>query len=400
MNDSWRLCRVFASFSNILIRFIKNSYVKKIIVLTLLFVLILSLPCQAVAQTFHLILATDTNDEVIGSSCFVDNLRILAEMQNVAKTINYDLNTVNVSGYSFTKNNLMEAIFNLRPESEDIVMFYFSGNEYSDYNSNNNLKWPVLKFPSGIIQLTEVHSILLDKSQKLLITIADCSQIVVSASESISDNIVIIPNVFSEVSDNYHNLFLTSREKILIASAEKGQTSFRHDQKGGYLTMEFIEALRHDLNIFDNISWSDLFYVIENRLKGLDYPDGPQVPIFSFGQDYLPSKSTPLSHVIEVHNESAGFNSADDYLNMFINENITLEQRRANLDKDYLFFENRAIVGIYKENQLVEYQLVEDYLARLFLNASSIKKIYLIENKSEKGHKGKYKKIAIQEIWK
>src|SRR5207249_2180607 len=132
-------------------------------------------------STLHLILVTNSLDGALGDG-FLKNSQNMAKLfKDAANTANMKLDVVEVKGYSFGKQNVLSAISNLSPASNDVVVFYYSGHGFRF--SSQQTQWPQMDLrPTGTEDAktntlnlnSDVYRMLSAKNPRLLLVIGEC----------------------------------------------------------------------------------------------------------------------------------------------------------------------------------------------------------------------------------
>jgi len=211
-------------------------------------ILIIALfPIGSIAATLHAIIAGDTNDPSIGESVQidVDNLQILVE--NIHKYTGMALKTQVFQHNDLTKAAVEKAVADLLVESEDAVIFYFSGHGYR--HSNTRSPWPYLFMPPcDALDFSKVIIELKAKKPRFLLAISD-------SCNSVLDNypsplVGFIGEDEELVAKSYQKLFLDYQGHIASSAAGPGEISygFSVPKIGGLFTHTFLTALENSLS--------------------------------------------------------------------------------------------------------------------------------------------------------
>ncbi len=359
-------------------------------------------PENLFAQKLHLIMVTDNDDKIIGSGCQADFSKIMAEVHTIADAIGYAITHYNVVGSSFIYENMVNVLDKLSVQPNDIIFFYYSGHGYNEDQRETN--WPSMKFPEGFFPFDMVNQKLASSSARLVVSMADCCNKHQGLQAPISEDLKIIETVDENQKKNYANLFLDSKGVVLVASCKRGQVSYTHPEKGSYFTSSFIESLTYAINYAKDLNWETLLTDAQRRLAGLNFPQGPQTPQFFVGERTMtdPPKPSPKPPVVNIRENVSpmSYSSVNEFFNILIDKNIPGDKRRKTMDTQQSIFSDDAFVEIYKGQYFLEPQKMGIFLQRIYLNANLIRKINFIENLSEKNRQGKYRKVAVQEIWK
>jgi hypothetical protein len=195
--------------------------------------------------TLHAILVGDTVDPNIGRGDKLDLDLMSALLRDAAKNTGMKLN-LRVFEDRIIRSQIMSAVQALRPESNDTVVFFYTGHGYR--TSAFRDKWPAFALKSesgGSAGLDQkwVYNELKDKGARLLIVMADACNSVIS--EGAIDTRLALRSG-KELPDSYKKLFLEARGNILASSSIPGQYSYSGD-RGSQFTVAFIESVRKAL---------------------------------------------------------------------------------------------------------------------------------------------------------
>ena len=129
----------------------------------------LCLPLFVNAQTLHLILIADTDDNIIGRA----TQKARNNLKNFALTLK---NQMNMSNTSITENVDLDVCYQLTTKSDDVIVFYYNGH---GFNSGGNDRFPVLiqgkSHRQWIVPLRDIFNRFKYKPHKLLLVIAETS---------------------------------------------------------------------------------------------------------------------------------------------------------------------------------------------------------------------------------
>ncbi|MBX7057686.1 MAG: caspase family protein [Leptospirales bacterium] len=228
----------------------KKESITQLISGACLALLIAVAPAALSAQTLHAVIAVDSADSSIGESVQKDLESMTALAREISANTGMRLNLKQISGRQLNEGSLMGAVRALRPAQNDMIFFYYSGHGFRRQTTQTN--WPVLAIPnSGGIEYSRILSELSAKNARFTLALADACNSYIDRSVSPTMNF----RAFSEPSaNNYRQLFLQSRGRVFATSSKPGQYSYAYDD-GGAFTLEFMKALRSELNGQQAPSW-------------------------------------------------------------------------------------------------------------------------------------------------
>ena len=142
----------------------------------------------------------------------------------------------------------------LSPAADDVVYFTYSGHGTNSGDS----RWPVFTFPfnssDSFLTFDEVVSTLQPKPQRMLIVLADCCNVSLSASERLIS--AFEPSGQSALTTaNLQRLFLDFRGTVLATAADVGQYSLGDGTEGGLFLNTFMDDFRTLADITPDLTW-------------------------------------------------------------------------------------------------------------------------------------------------
>lgn len=215
------------------------------------------------AQTVHMLVFTDDNDQSIGSSCeqthkflrntFVPNIKQYTGMRVVDKYY---------YGGQYTLANINNAISGLSSTSSDVIIFYYAGHGYNrGYNEYPTLTPGVSGTP--IAQRSkdqlDVYNALRKKPHRLLLCIAEACNAVHGVRGNADNTITSFPtHVFS--AEHFKELFNASGD-YMASSSMKGYKSYSSSGSPGMFTCGFREAFNEvvERSYAGTATWNSVF---------------------------------------------------------------------------------------------------------------------------------------------
>ncbi len=216
---------------------------------------------QLGAADFHVILVGDALSMDILQATKSDVEKIKNEVQIIAKSGNYKLKLTVFYDKKPIAADVLQAIKNLQPKPDDLVLFYFSGHGYRT-PLNGDDPWPNLDFPfehkgicfKGIIELIK------EKKAGLSIILADCCNWKIpqqTAPPILKSHPSFVTSKQKRL--NYRSLFCATSGVIAIASARAGKPSYCTIQ-GSFYTNSFLTSLQEVVGRQKSeVNWSAVF---------------------------------------------------------------------------------------------------------------------------------------------
>lgn len=160
--------------------------------------------------------------------------QFMALSKDIASNLGYQLRVSNLSDSKCTIKNTKETLQGLKPNTNDIVLFYYSGKG----SIEDERKWPMFHYPEGDLAMRDVSAIVKSKKPKLLLLIGDCDQKDYIPDVDFKSLAVLHP---AAEADNFAVLFkkFKGRTSIQISSTSIGQAAKRDKKFGSVFLKEF-----------------------------------------------------------------------------------------------------------------------------------------------------------------
>ncbi len=223
---------------------------------------------SATTAKLFMILVANTNDPSIGSTCDIDKNATLKTFQQIAEYLEIPFVPNLIYGPQYNKKNVETAINGLKPSSNDIVVFYYTGHGYA--NDNDGYTFPYLDLRTKDFQpmskefamnMQDIFKQIKGKGARLNLVLSDCCNADPNLTNNISAGMASLRSSSIGWSlENCQNLFLKQpNTSILMTAAQKGEVSAGNNVYGGFFTFNFRESLEKKLGLFSQfVSWKDL----------------------------------------------------------------------------------------------------------------------------------------------
>ena len=217
-------------------------------------------------NSLHLVVTANTNVSDIGMACMVDLNRVRSEFAGISKVLDLKLDETIVANNDYSREQLIEALNNLKPEPNDVVVFVYSGHGFrfkdqKDYYPNMDLSPTAYdEAKDNYLPLSQVFDSITAKGARLNIVLSDC------CNSEIDETLPIIStnSLFSRSNKNFdrqkmRSLFLQSEGNIIATAASPGEVSWC-GSNGGFFLLSLIESLRNQISALsdDDPSWESL----------------------------------------------------------------------------------------------------------------------------------------------
>lgn len=226
--------------------------------------------------TLHLIVVANTDIGDIGTSCEVDKRNLINEFEGICEVMNMQLNQYVVEGKNFTKAYLKSTLNRVKPGSNDVVLFVYTGHGFRW--SDQAEKFPQLDMrynpytsitSETSINLQEVYNTITGKGARLNIVLGDCCNSDVGVNQRTSNTFLASRNDANFNRKNLTKLFFESKGNILATAASPGQVSWSNAVNGGFFLSSFFQAFREEIGYMDtNPNWDEM---LTNTIKYAAY---------------------------------------------------------------------------------------------------------------------------------
>ena len=219
-------------------------------------------PCKMWA-----ILVADTYDENIGEDDAYDNLALNKELKAIAQCLGIEISITNITANrAYNKQNLANAITNLRPAKNDIVFFCFNGHGFrwddqKDRYPNICMIGPNDDVYGNYVATTDIYNAIKNKGARLSVIITDCCNSKLGEYAPRQKENTLFSRSNTKVSKKrMSELFLGTKGVILATAAKPGEYAWSFDGTGSAFTQSFISQLRREASATrtESPSWQRL----------------------------------------------------------------------------------------------------------------------------------------------
>ena len=228
----------------------------------------------------YLLIVANTNDPVIGSSCYKDMNRMLHTFQDLAEFLGINIYPTTIFGRTYSKKNIENAIRDdINPSPDDIVVFYYSGHGFRKKNRPRPAKpygrYPFLDFrakPSDdynvyTLNIEDIFETIKKKGARLNLVVSDCCNYLPESTNITGDPLAEPRGSGLEwVEDNCRALFLSpQRQSILTTAADIGQLASSNNDFGGFFSYFFKSSMETHFSLLKTkVTWDQ---VLEEAIK-------------------------------------------------------------------------------------------------------------------------------------
>lgn len=228
----------------------------------------------------YLLVVADTLDSEIGSSCSQDMKRIVETFGGLTSYLGIKFFPKTICGKDYNKKNVQTAITTLRPSSNDIVVFYYSGHGFrlpENLRQFPNLKLKNFKnerknFRDSVtwirkdrqdnitysLNIEDIFNSIRKKGARFNLILSDCCNSDIFASNAKGTKPGKTKGSGIEWSeDNVRTLFLNKNPmSILATAAASGQKAASNDNFGGFFSFYFKMAMEnYSSKLKNNVNW-------------------------------------------------------------------------------------------------------------------------------------------------
>jgi hypothetical protein len=206
----------------------------------------------------HFILVANTNDPRIGYSVQKDVVNISSQVKDVATFLGLPLNYVEISGAKFGKASVETALNNLKPGTNDIVIFYYSGHGYSNDRKAEE-QYPQFDLRQSrfddilvaTLNASDVLNKIKAKNARLNLVFTDCCNSSLGLLKPEGKNFALTTKSLMSWEKSFcYDLFMKSKGTIIATAAKKGQYAYGNTDVGGYFTSNIITSMEKYLSKF------------------------------------------------------------------------------------------------------------------------------------------------------
>ena len=219
-------------------------------------------PSTAANAKIYFIVVAATDDPRIGTSVAKDVTNFYSQIKDVSVFLNLPLVYTEIKGSKFGKASVETALTNLKPGTNDIVIFYYSGHGYSN-EQNATQAYPQFDLRQSrfdditvaTLNASDVYSRIKAKNARLNLIFTDCCNSNLGLLKPEGKNFAqTAKSLMSWEKSFCYDLFMKSKGSILASAAKKGQYAYGNTDLGGYFTSNIITAMEKYLSKFQNVS--------------------------------------------------------------------------------------------------------------------------------------------------
>jgi hypothetical protein len=227
-----------------------------------------------VIPTLFLLVAADINDTQIGKGCGEDLKRLTQLYTLIARKLNIRIHTDTLMGDSYSKNNIERALKAINPDTNDIVVFHYTGHGYNRKDTKDSfpnlvlltkqdrLKGLYKPDAQSTLSIQDIYNTIVKKKARLNLVFGDCcnddyppeNQKVSADSKG--------RGIFTLHPDYCKTLFIDQKLSILTVATARGEQAANNDSYSLF-TDSYLQILSKFLTpLYDpveaEVSWESI----------------------------------------------------------------------------------------------------------------------------------------------
>ncbi|MEZ5047261.1 MAG: caspase family protein [Chitinophagaceae bacterium] len=199
----------------------------------------------------HLIIVANTKEATIGPSCAMDAIRFENSIKEISHYMDFQMNIRKVVDDRYNKKNLVSEFKLLKPASNDIVIFYYSGHGFRKESDKRRSPYIDLRskdeedYLIESMNMQDVFEIIKKKGARFNLVLSDCCNSFVEAKNATGSKPFQQKSIAPEwSSSNIRSLFLNPRKtSILATAADSTQRASSNNTFGGFFSYYFKTSL-------------------------------------------------------------------------------------------------------------------------------------------------------------
>ncbi len=227
----------------------------------------------------HLVVVANTQVPDIGTSCSIDQHRAEHEFEVICKELNIELNKVIINDYNLDKENVTQAIENLKPAPNDIIAFVYTGHGYRTKDQRS--RYPRISFrlasdepvdETTSYELEEIYDEIASKGARLTFVIGDCCN--ADSGRTMRDggvSMITSNNQLKGKVSRLKKLFLDSRGSMIVTAARPNETSCGNLKDGGYFILSFFQSLYKETSYLSSSELPRWDNIVQNAIDATTY---------------------------------------------------------------------------------------------------------------------------------
>lgn len=190
----------------------------------------------------HMLIVADTLQKDIGKSCAMDIQRAKETFAYIAAYIGCKINIRIVAGEQYSKQNVVSELKLLKPGTNDIVIFYYTGHGYR--KPEDKRRYPYLDLRSKptddylkeTLNMEDIYKLVRQKGARTNLVLSDCCNSYVGTTNAVGTKPFKKKSIAPELNSTYiRNLFL-NKISVLATAADSTQKASSNNTFGGFFS--------------------------------------------------------------------------------------------------------------------------------------------------------------------
>lgn len=224
--------------------------------------------------SMQLILVAATKDESIGESVETDVKLVRKNFSGIAKLLGIPYKETVIADDDFKKSKIENAIRQLSPGANDVVIFVYSGHGFRFDDDTDAYPRMYLTYDGDLndqtyLSTTEVYDQLVAKHARLTIFLTDCCNSKAGINRSQVESVAFGTRGTNNNADieKLRTLFLNESGTIRATAAKAGQYALC-DASGGFMLTSILNNIKAQVSALSNVnpSWTT---IVENASKAV-----------------------------------------------------------------------------------------------------------------------------------
>ncbi len=193
--------------------------------------------------TIHLLIVADTTEEDIGKSCAHDLHRVLDTYTKVVAYMHARMRVRIIAGQLYSKRQVVSELKLLKPDANDIVVFYYSGHGYRKKEDKRQFPYIDLRqkpdddYLTQTLNMDDIYRFIKRKGARMNLVISDCCNSYVGDRNAVAS---IPPQKQTSPlqldGEHIRMLFLKAKISILATAADSTQRASSNNSMGGFFS--------------------------------------------------------------------------------------------------------------------------------------------------------------------
>jgi hypothetical protein len=231
-------------------------------------------------QNINLILlvVANVNDTAIGQACRNDMNNAIKFFKKISQFIGIKFRYDTIAGNNYFIKNVKEAIANLNPNPNDIVVFYYTGHGFRIEKDTRQAPYidlrhkvdKTFKLTDNSLSMEDIFALVKKEGARLNLVLADCCNSLITKKNAKAAAPAKTKGFEMNWStENSRDLFLNgSPTSILATAALPGQLATCNDNFGGFFSYFFRSAIENQFSYFkNNVTWEQVFEETKRQTK-------------------------------------------------------------------------------------------------------------------------------------